>query len=67
MRPTCEYGKKIKHALVDKDKTQRWLIEKVVMKTGLSFDTGYLGKILRGESHPEKICKAINSILGIEG
>jgi len=61
----CQYGKEIKKKLVDIDKTQTWLIEKVKAKTGLYFDSSYLHKILTGQIATPSIVTAINEILGI--
>ena len=64
---TTDYGKAIKHRLVDIDKTQGWLVEEVKKKTGLFFDSSYLQKILNGKSTAPRIVNAISEILGIEG
>ncbi len=61
-----EYGKSIKVALVQMDKTQNWLISEVAARTGLFFDSSYLHKIMTGELATPSIVKAINDILGLE-
>ena len=58
-----EFGKKIKVALIEKDKTQNWLIEEVKKKTGLYFDSSYLCKIMTGTKESDKIIVAIKDIL----
>ena len=60
---SCEYGKKIRKRLIDLEKTQNWLIGEVKALTGLSFDCGYLQKILSGKNSPPRIVAAINEIL----
>lgn len=62
-----QYGKEIKKKLVDIDKTQTWLIEKVKEKTGLYFDDSYLYKIMTGTNRPQKIIMVINEVLEISG
>lgn len=61
-----EYGKKIKIALIEKDKTQNWLITEVAKRTGLYFDSSYLHKVMTGELSTPTIISAINGILGLE-
>lgn len=61
-----EFGKKVKIALIEKDKTQNWLIEQVKEKTGMYFDTSYISKIFNDKNQPEKIVKAIEEILELE-
>ncbi len=61
-----EFGKKIKYALIEKDKTQAWLIEEVKNKTGLFLDSSYLNKIMTGKREGDKIVEAIKEILNIE-
>lgn len=61
-----EYGKSIKVALVQMDKTQNWLINEVAARTGLFFDSSYLHKIMTGELATPSIVKAINDVLGLE-
>ncbi|MBR5285474.1 MAG: XRE family transcriptional regulator [Clostridia bacterium] len=60
-----DYGKKIKIAVINKDKTQGWLVSEVAHRTGLYFDTSYLNKIMNGKNSNPKIVSAINEILGI--
>lgn len=67
MADLTDYGKKIKHKLIDIGKTQKWLQEEVTTKTGLYMDPSYMGKILTGQLSTPKVVSAINSILGLEG
>ena len=62
---TTDYGKTIKHRLIDAGKTQDELIREVKEKTGLYFDSSYLSKIINGRLATPKIVCAINDILGI--
>lgn len=66
MLPTCDFGKQIKHRLVDLDQTQLWLIEEVKKETGNYFDIGYLGRVLRGEKVKPELTDAIRKILSIK-
>ena len=61
-----EFGKKVKKALIDKDKNQSWLIEQVKAKTGLYFDSSYMHKILSGKYENPTIVDTICSILDIQ-
>ncbi len=63
---TTDFGKAVKHRLVDMDLSQNWLIEEVKKKTGLYFDSSYLQKILNGKSSAPKLVDAIAEILNIE-
>jgi len=52
---------------MEMERTQNWLVEEVKKETGLSFDSFYLDRIMKGKAkyagRPEEaICK----ILGIE-
>ena len=57
------YAKTVKKTLIDIDKSQEWLMAQVTERTGLFLDSGYLGKIFRGERNAPKIVNAINEIL----
>ena len=61
-----DFGKRVKIALIEKDKTQNWLIEQVREKTGMYFDTSYISKIFNDKNQPEKIVKAIEEILELK-
>ncbi|MEG2857234.1 MAG: XRE family transcriptional regulator, partial [Clostridia bacterium] len=60
-----EYGKAIKKRLIDLDRPQKWLIERVKEETGLYFDDSYLGKILQGKTMTPSMVAAINKILDV--
>lgn len=57
-KPLCDFGKQIEIALIQKDKTNDWLIEKVKEDTGRYFDRSYLFKVKTREAgnarHQEK-------------
>lgn len=61
-----QFGKAIKHRLIDLDKQQSWLIDAVAEKTGLYFDSSYLYKIMIGVHKTPKVVDAICEILEIE-
>ena len=60
-----DYGKKIKIALIKRDMTQGELMKEIKNKTGLTVDTSYMSKIMRGLRTPPRIISAINEILEI--
>ena len=60
------YGKLVKCALIQRDRTQKWLIGRVREETGLYFDSAYLNRILTGVSHSSTICGAIDRILDMK-
>ena len=60
-----DFDKKVKRALLDKDKNQKWLIEEVRNNTGLYFDRSYYCKIVNGEIKNPKIINAICEVLEI--
>lgn len=59
------FGKEIKKRLIDLGCNQNWLIDQVKQKTGLYFDTSYMGKILAGKLNTPSIIQAICEILDI--
>lgn len=60
------YGKEIKKRLIDMDKTQSWLIERVKEETGQYCDSSLLYKISTGQLNVPKIREAVNRVLGID-
>ena len=66
MKELTSFGKSIKVALINKGKTQAWLIGKVKENTGLFFDSSYMYKILTGTQKNPKIINAIREILELE-
>lgn len=61
-----EYGKAIKKKLIDMEKTQAWLIERVKEETGLYFDDSYMYKIVHGKVATPSMVNAINKILELK-
>ena len=60
-----EYRKRVKKALIDHERTQKWLVEEIAERTGLYFDTAYLSRILNEKNKNPKILAAIQEILHI--
>lgn len=60
------FGKDIKKRLLDIDKNQNWLIEKVKEKTGLYFDSSYMNKIMTGTLKTPSIVNAVCDILELQ-
>ena len=58
-KPLCDFGKQIEIALIQKDKTNDWLIEKVKEDTGRYFDRSYLFKVKTGKLETPGIKKSI--------
>ena len=55
MAKTSDFGKAVKIRLVEMEKTQAWLIERVKEQTGdMSFDTSWLHRILSGKLTGER-------------
>ena len=65
MAQLTAFGKEIGKKLIDIEKTQNWLIERVRQKTGLYFDDSYLYKVKTGQLSSPKIVQAIREILDI--
>ena len=59
------FRRRVKHKLIDMEKSQSWLLEQVKEKTGLFVDNSYLNKIYTGERKAPKIRAAICEILRI--
>lgn len=58
-----QFGKDIKYRLVDLNRTQTWLMERVTEETGLYMDSSYMTKIMTGQLATPKIVAAIRDIL----
>lgn len=68
MLDCCKYtpfGLCVKTKLLQRGKTQIWLIQRVREETELFLDDGYLYKILTGQRNAPKIVQAIREILNI--
>lgn len=60
-----EYGKRIKHRLVDLGKTQTWLAAQVQERSGRYCDASLIGKVIRGEARSATITSEIERVLEI--
>lgn len=65
-RVLTPFGKRIKHALIDLNRPQSWLIDRVRERTGLYFDSSYMYKIQTGQLSTPSIVGAICDILGLD-
>lgn len=70
---TTDFGKEIKIRLVELEKEQSWLIERVKEETGDYFDSSYLYRIMNGKLPSERgrngkpgKADVIREILGLE-
>lgn len=61
-----DYGRAVKHKLVDIDKTQTWLIREISSKTGLYVDSAYLSSIFSGRRNAPRVKDAIYDIIGVD-
>lgn len=61
-----DFGMSVKMRLLEKNKTQKWLIEEVKSKTGKFFDSGYLQRLMTGKASSASMTVAIKEILGLE-
>lgn len=61
-----DFGKLVKIALINRGKTQSWLVDNVKEKIGLYFDDSYLTKIINGKINANpQIVATIKEILNI--
>ena len=74
MAKTSDFGKAVKIRLIEMDKTQAWLIERVQEQTGdMSFDTSWMYRLLSGKLPGTRGCNGkpgkaavIREILGMD-
>lgn len=65
--PLTPYGIKVKVSLMERDKKQTWLIEKLHgLLPERYIDSSVLNRILTGQTNSPEVIAAINDILGIE-
>nr|DAK17632.1 MAG TPA: hypothetical protein [Caudoviricetes sp.] len=65
-KPLCAYGKRVKIALMEKNRTQTWLIAEISKKNpDIYLDSSCLHRILTGTIKSGKAIAAINDILGL--
>ena len=63
MVPNTAFGKAVKKALIDRDKSISWLCSQIELRTGMYADNGYLRKIFVGERKAGKMKGIICDIL----
>lgn len=59
------FGLSVKTELLKRGRTQKWLEEEIVSRTGLFMDSGYMDKILKGKRNAPKVVSAICEILDL--
>lgn len=59
------FGLAAKTKLLDPPRTQEWLVREINKDTGMSVDSSYVGKILRGVRNSERVIASIRKILDI--
>lgn len=65
-KPLCAYGKRVKIALMEKNRTQTWHIAEISKKNpDIYLDSSCLHRILTGAIKSGKAIAAINDILGL--
>ena len=65
MAQLTEFGKSVKKRLIDIDRSQSWLNERVSMETGMFCDSSRMAKILSGVQKSPPIETAIRTILNL--
>ncbi len=65
-KPVSQFGIAIKVTLMQKCKTQEWLIKQLREETGLFVDSSLMYKILVGANNNPKLITAIEKILHIK-
>lgn len=63
--PLTKYGKKIKMKLIEREKTQEWLMQEIRKRSNLFVDCKLLNNIMTGKTN-SSVIPIINEILGIE-
>ena len=60
----CEFGVRVKHRLVELNRTQLWLIsETKKLLPNRYIDSSYLHKLMVGEVHSDTVCAAMMDVL----
>ena len=63
-KPLCNYGKKVKLALMEQNRKQEWLISEIKRRyPDIYVDSSNLYKILVGDITSGRVVSAINEIL----
>ena len=60
-----DYEKKVRIALILRDKKTGWLVDEVRETTGMYFDASYLRKVFHGVNRSAKILRAIDEVLNL--
>ena len=60
------YEKKVRHRLIDLDRSQTWLIEQVKAATGQYCDSSLLHKMFAGKLKVPNIRRAVDQALGFD-
>lgn len=66
MTQYTDFGRAVRHALVDANRTTSWLACEVKARTGLYVDTSYLHRIFTGKRNAPKIVAGIRDVLHME-
>lgn len=66
IKPQSQFGINVKIALMQNQKTQKWLIDELKKETGLFVDGSLLYKVLTGKNNNPKLIIAIEKILHIK-
>ena len=65
-KPLCNYGKKVKLALMEQNRKQEWLISEIKRRyPDIYVDSSNLYKILVGDITSGRVVSAINEILSL--
>lgn len=65
-KPLCNYGKKVKLALMEQNRKQEWLISEIKRRyPDIYVDSSNLYKILVGDIASGRVVSAINEILSL--
>jgi len=60
-----EFRLAVKHRLVDLGKTQQWLCDEYMARTGKYCDSSYLKRIYDGKIFPAEPVRVLKEILGL--
>lgn len=59
------FGLEVKTKLLNPPRTQQWLVSEINKDTGMSVDSAYVSKILKGVRKSERVTASICRILDI--
>lgn len=66
MKPITNFGLATKSKLLQKNQTQKWLMDEIRSITGMYVDSSTLHKIFTGELHSKRLTAAICQVLEID-